>query len=468
MSEIETPTDGTGHLVDGRRVRLADLLRADLLRAGAQLEFHRVRVDERHQATVLPDGRLRLGNGQAYGSPSLAAGAAIGGPVDGWYAWRVVETGDLLAHLRQRLLDETTQVDGSPAAAAVSPTALARHDFLRRAREAADTDRPIKVPVRQLIANWHAKTRGRVVTERIENDLDNYGLVTEPHFRKVGLDSRVALVAHAAVDSPQNEKGGVAVGGERVRHMPGISGKRESLSEVGMTLGNIPSAYTEVASVKPGATYNEAITLMLLNDYSQLAVMTAPPRGLTGAITWRSIAKEWHTNPESNPRDAVVPAKQFRFDTDLIDVLPTLQLEDFVFVTDAENRITGIVTAADVVQAYGELATPFFLMGELDQILRRIVADTFSIEDVRRLCDRDRKRSLESHDDMTMGDYQCVLQNEDSWEVLGWPLDRKVFSKTLNELRETRNDIMHFNPDPVSDEVVGRLRAMIRLLRRFA
>lgn len=165
---------------------------------------------------------------------------------------------------------------------------------------------------------------------------------------------------------------------------------------------------------------------------------------------------------------AIIPAQVFPYDAELIDVLPTLQKADFAFVRDAENRISGIVTAADVVQAYGQLATPFFLLGELDQILRRLVSDFFSIETIRSLCDEEGSRKLESYDELTIGDYQRVLQNENNWSVLGWPLDRRVFNNRLEDLRLARNDIMHFNPDPVPDEIVGQLRMMIRLLKRFA
>ena len=38
---------------------------------------------------------------------------------------------------------------------------------------------------------------------------------------------------------------------------------------------------------------------------------------------------------------------------------------------------------------------------------------------------------------------------------------------SLSELRTARNDIMHFNPDPVPEAVVKRLRLMIQILKRY-
>jgi hypothetical protein len=68
---------------------------------------------------------------------------------------------------------------------------------------------------------------------------------------------------------------------------------------------------------------------------------------------------------------------------------------------------------------------------------------------------------------MSIGDYQRVLQNKDAWERLGWPLDRKVLTSRLGEIREIRNDLMHFNPDPLPEDAVQKIRHMINLLREY-
>jgi CBS domain-containing protein len=232
-------------------------------------------------------------------------------------------------------------------------------------------------------------------------------------------------------------------------------------------LGNIPSANLGVEAITPQATYDEAITRMLLNDFSQLAVMNGP-RSVPRAVSWQSIARARHANPAGGFAEAIVPATVLPFDTDLIDVLRILEEEDFVFVKDSTNMVTGIVTTADVVRAYGQLATPFFLVGELDHLLRRIVSDNFSLPEVRHLCDADGTRNMQSYDELTMGDYQRVLENEEHWATLGWPLDRSTFARRLQFLREVRNDLMHFNPDPIPDNTVSQLRHMIAVLKRYA
>lgn len=120
-----------------------------------------------------------------------------------------------------------------------------------------------------------------------------------------------------------------------------------------------------------------------------------------------------------------------------------------------------------MVHAYGELATPFFLIGELDQVLRQVISRTFTLEEVASLCNSDGSRMIRSFDDLGVGDYQRVLENPDRWAKLGWPLDRAAFTTRLDQLRELRNDIMHFDPDPLPLDTVEKLRNFLKLLRKY-
>lgn len=66
-----------------------------------------------------------------------------------------------------------------------------------------------------------------------------------------------------------------------------------------------------------------------------------------------------------------------------------------------------------------------------------------------------------------MGDYQRVLENPARWAKLGWPLDRAAFIERLDEVRVGRNNVMHFNPEPVPGDAVEKLRYILKLLRDF-
>ena len=44
-------------------------------------------------------------------------------------------------------------------------------------------------------------------------------------------------------------------------------------------------------------------------------------------------------------------------------------------------------------------------------------------------------------------------------------LDRKVFINRLEQVSETRNDVMDFNPDPVTPEDLEEVRLFLQVLR---
>lgn len=143
---------------------------------------------------------------------------------------------------------------------------------------------------------------------------------------------------------------------------------------------------------------------MLLNDFSQLAALTNPYT-LHGAVSWKSIAQAQHADPNASFSRMVVPAQVFDYDVRLLRALDTLQREGFIFVRDFDRKISGIITAADVVNKYDETATPFLLIGEVDQELRRLIQSTFDAETVREACAA-AGQTFKSFAAMTMGNYQ--------------------------------------------------------------
>jgi CBS domain-containing protein len=449
------PTQRTMHLLGGRRVQVRDLIDAKLLQPGAMLRFVRKRVGETYHAEVTPSGRVRLlPDGQELPSPSRAAMVAAGmRAVDGWLAWTVVETRRPLDALRQELLDrEMATAADEPGEDALE---LRVHERLREARKRADERHPEEFSVRELLSLWGAKGRGDQIS-RIEADLANHGLVTSPSFRKVTLDATVRLVVASgdADEGPSAQVGRVAAA---------VDGDDTGDDPIGLTVGNLPSALGGLKSVAPNATFDEAITKMLLNDFSQLAVLNGP-RNLRGAVTWQSIAHARHADVHAKLSDAIdADAVAVRYDKELIDVLPELQRIGFVFVLDQASVVAGIVTTADVVQVYGEMAMPFFQLGELDRSLRRVIARNLDLDQVASLC----SRKMRSFDELTMGEYQRVLGDASTWTRFGWPLDRATFIERLDEIRHIRNDVMHFNPDPPPVGTIDKLRKLNSLLRYY-
>lgn len=394
------------YLTAGRRVTMADLLDAGLITEGTQLTFERAGAS--YSARVTAAGRLELVGGQQFPSPNRAAAAAVGeGAVDGWQTW-ALEDGTTLDQLRHRFL-------GTPVVGTPNPGVA---------------------------------------------ELANERLGASPNYdvapASVAAQSN-SVIRHA-------ETAGDPLQTQSVNESP-AQGEDKDAPVVGLTVGDLPSALGGVVSVSPSATFDEAITRMMINDYSQLPVLSG--RQLRGAVTWKSIARARHANHAPPFARAIVQAREVSYNQDLIDILPMLAESEFVLIRNRSNEIAGIVTASDVAAAYGAMATPFFLIGEFDQRLRQVLASSIEFSRVQELCDPEGNRSITGFDDLSIGDYQRVLENVKEWERVGWSLDRKVFIERLDEIREIRNGLMHFNPEPLPDNSTQQIRHMINVLREY-
>jgi CBS domain-containing protein len=467
MSGVDEGAPGRReHLFRGRRVRIRDLVDASLLEPGAVLVYDRPQAGETLKVTVTETGQLQLPDGRVTRSPSGAIKELCGRSVDGWQAWRTATDDRLLHGLRLRLIREAVREAPDEG----NQDLEARQDeFLSAAKEAAESGSPHRMTVRELIGIWGARGRGFEVNERVDADLGNNGMTTTPDFRAVTLDDTVAVVLttqvtadEAALTTPAE----MSVSATVAAPAEVATGDDERAWDQGLTIGNLASASRKVRAVTPDATFEEAITLMLVNDYSQLAVMTGP-RDLKGAVSWKSIARTRNANPEAMLSAAIIKASDVPYTADLIGLLPVIQSQEFVFVRGADRTVTGIVTLEDVVEVYGQMASPFFMIGRIDQSLRRIIEATFPIRTITPLCERDGLRGLSSCDQLTMGDYERILENPDFWARLGWSLDRKTFCARLEEIGQVRNNLMHFNSDPLPDDVVSMLQNFINLLQEY-
>ena len=97
---------------EDRRMRVRDLVDHDILRAGDELIWIRPKSGDTHHATITGDGNIRLPDGTEVTTPSTAAAKVTGlGAYDGWHAWRLVRTDQLLNDLRHELA--ARQADGT-------------------------------------------------------------------------------------------------------------------------------------------------------------------------------------------------------------------------------------------------------------------------------------------------------------------------------------------------------------------
>ena len=116
---------------------------------------------------------------------------------------------------------------------------------------------------------------------------------------------------------------------------------------------------------------------------------------------------------------------------------------------------------------FREQTEPFLLLSEIENQLRRLIDGRFSPEELKNAKDSaDKEREVDGVADLTFGECTRLLEKEEHWQRLGVRLDRKTFVKQLIEVRDIRNDVMHFDPDGLSANELQRLKDVRRLIQR--
>lgn len=445
-------------LLNGRRVRISDLMSAGLLEAGTVLHFRQYIGAEPHQATVTERGRLRLCDGREFDTPSGAAAAVadlVAAP--GWEVWRVGSDGPLLGELRLQLI-KSVAAEVTDRREPRSEAVGRRMTALERARQAAESGAPTAMTVRELIELWDVEDRDSEAAVQITSDLANYGLTTVPDFNAVDLDQTVRVLRFGMAQPPAEETSDTTE-----ETTSGVD--EDKGGTIGLTLGNLLPSRSRLVSVTPTSTFDEAITAMELDDFSQLPVL-ANPFKIHGVVSWKTITKARAQNPEASFSDAIDPDVQvFDYDRRLIDVLHVLLEYEFIFVRNHERKIAGVITAADVVQTYHQTATPFILIGEIDRELHQLILDAFDEARIHDVCVR-AGLTFDGLDKMSISHYHAVLGNAECWKELGWRLERKRLVNRLNEIREVRNRVMHFSKDAVREGDLDMIQNFLRTIRR--
>jgi hypothetical protein len=205
---------------------------------------------------------------------------------------------------------------------------------------------------------------------------------------------------------------------------------------------------------------------MLRHDFSQLPVMVGE-RTVKGMISWRSIGARWALDrPGELVSDFTGDAYEMPADRSIFSALPIIVEQGYVLVRDANNRITGIVTTSDLSLQFQQLAEPFLLLGEIENHIRRLIDARFSKADLLSARDpSDQGRTITRAADLAFGEYARLLQDPQRWTKLGLPIDRAIFIAELERVRVIRNDVMHFDPDPLSDSQLDLLRQVAKFLR---
>ena len=315
---------------------------------------------------------------------------------------------------------------------------------MQRDKDAGAAPKPETLTVRELLAKFGNIRRGQWVVSSIRQQLEKHNLRTSPDFQYEYIDNPISL-EHDDDDEATDE----------AKKFPSPVVRVDSLT----------AAHTNPVRVAPDDPLVRATTIMQIEDFSQLPVMTTD-REVKGVVSWRSIGRIYADGgtPE-RVRECMEEAHTIDTNATLADATNEILKYDYVLVRAKDKMITGIVTAADLADQFRQLAHPFLLIGEIEYHLRNLVRGKFTIEEFTYAAQGE--KPIKGPDDLTFGGYCRLLERKESWEKLQLNVDRNELIKRLERVRNIRNDVMHFSPDGVEVADVKLLEQIAEFLRQL-
>ncbi|GAA2275717.1 hypothetical protein GCM10010145_38400 [Streptomyces ruber] len=333
-----------------------------------------------------------------------------------------------------------------------------------------------RVPLVEFLTCFNTRFRNDQAILHIEQRLKEVGLATLPYFATCSSQSEVHVVARESTTADQADGAGEEQEDE-AGLLPG------ALPQQPFRIGDLPCAHAGVDSVTPASDLTEATYLMHTKNYSQVPVLE-DQYTVAGVVTWRSVAKMYATGADTALTNAIVedPPVAHAHD-DFFAMLPNICEHGYVLVRAHNGRISGIVTATDITQRFDATAWPFFVVGEIEFRLRKCLGARIGEDAIRAVQRDDRKTGKIA--DLMFGQYVMLLDGDQrtkqgkrkeqlcaaadqNWQTLGWAgVNRVQFVHQLDRVRDIRNRIAHFDPEPLSPQRSEELRQFVGLLRQL-
>ncbi len=345
--------------------------------------------------------------------------------------------------------------------------------LLQIAEEVTQGQRPI-VTVRVLLSWFYgSQRRGRWIVSVIRQACDRLDLTTDPDFDATYLDGPVTFLRKIelkrVVPTATAQMGATtSASAAETAAVEAVSAVTKAQVDPTYRIGRLALANRVPISVTPDTSIEQAVTLMLMNDFSQLPVMTSE-REVKGLFSWKSVGSLWSQGHKcSKVREAMNQQAEIDTDASIFAVANLLRQHDCVLVRDRTARITGIITAYDISVTFGELSEPFLILDEIENHIRVLIEGNFTNEELVQARDPgDPERQVEGVTDLTLGEYVRLLENPQGWSKLGLQIDRALFIKGLDDIRRIRNDVMHFDPEGTDESDIKKLRDFVEFLQRL-
>jgi hypothetical protein len=76
-------------------------------------------------------------------------------------------------------------------------------------------------------------------------------------------------------------------------------------------------------------------------------------------------------------------------------------------------------------------------------------------------------RKVSQIEELTLGQYIRLFQHPDVWTKLALSIDASEFVQLLDQVREIRNEVMHFDRDPMTRDQLDTLKRATRFMQHL-
>lgn len=216
--------------------------------------------------------------------------------------------------------------------------------------------------------------------------------------------------------------------------------------------------------VGPEWSLEKVETTMIMHEFSQLPILTGKRDHLKGTVTWASIAAARREGKANLAKEAKVEGYFVaESSADLIDLVPRIIEDEFIYYRDPDGVIVGILTASDLAGAFQLNAGPYIRIGEIEARIGPLL-DRLPLPTLREYLRDGDVEEFNGATDMTFGEYVKALGDKRVWARLELPFDQDVCVKTLEKVRVVRNAIMHFG-EPVAEDSAQAIGHTLNWLR---
>ena len=319
-----------------------------------------------------------------------------------------------------------------------------RKEFLQIVEEITTNDKEILLTPRKLLGYFHLEKRTKGNISRVSKFLNDKRLETIPDFTSVWIDSQITLKHKKKAKSSKNV--------DPIQRIKLLDASNKAL-----------------ITVNRDSKLKEAITLMMLHNYSQLPVMNGP-KSVVGYISWETIGYGLSNGCKSEDvRDFMLTDFVILdYETPLLEAISIIIKKEFIIVQKQDRSVCGIITIADISAQFLTVSEPFILLEQIENHIRQILDGKFLIQELKDFCRvLEIDREIENIDNLNFGDYIRILEKPDHWERFKLTIDRVHFIKQLDKVREIRNDIMHFDPEGITDVQRDDLYKMAKFLKEI-